>query len=163
MEIKTNGPRFTITEVMPAEARFAAVLQLAASVLEQNRYLLADIGHAETSHIVAAWKADRCVGFLRFHTRQVGSDAGRPPVVHQGTPLREGYVDAFGVDPGWRRQGIGNDLQAFAVDHCRQSGCHQMRSRSPVTSTENYSLKIAAGYTLHPSDENDSYYFLLLL
>ena len=38
-----------------------------------------------------------------------------------------------------------------------------MRSRSPVTSTENYTLKIEAGYTLHPSDENDSYYFLLAL
>jgi hypothetical protein len=31
-----------------------------------------------------------------------------------------------------------------------------MRSRSPVTSGENYALKIAAGYVLHPSDENDS-------
>jgi len=37
---------------------------------------------------------------------------------------------------------------------------YQMRLRSPVTSTENYALKIAAGYTIHPSDENDSYYFL---
>jgi len=35
-----------------------------------------------------------------------------------------------------------------------------MRSRSPVTSTENYALKVDAGYTLHPSEENDSYYFL---
>ena len=34
---------------------------------------------------------------------------------------------------------------------------------SPVTSTENYALKIAAGYVLHPSHENDSYYFLLRL
>ena len=25
---------------------------------------------------------------------------------------------------------------------------------------EHYSLKIAAGYVLHPSHENDSYYFL---
>jgi hypothetical protein len=35
-----------------------------------------------------------------------------------------------------------------------------LRSRSPVTSAENYALKIAAGYVLHPSEENDSYYFL---
>ncbi len=40
---------------------------------------------------------------------------------------------------------------------------YQMRSRSPVTSTENYALKIAAGYVLHPSRQNDSYYFLLRL
>jgi hypothetical protein len=38
-----------------------------------------------------------------------------------------------------------------------------MRSRSPVTSAENYALKIAAGYVLHPSEENDSYYFLIRL
>jgi hypothetical protein len=25
---------------------------------------------------------------------------------------------------------------------------------------ENYALKLAAGYVLHPSHENDSYYFL---
>jgi hypothetical protein len=38
-----------------------------------------------------------------------------------------------------------------------------MRSRSPATSTENYALKIASGYVLHPSHDNDSYYFLLRL
>jgi hypothetical protein len=38
-----------------------------------------------------------------------------------------------------------------------------MRSRSPVISIENYALKIKAGYVLHPSRENDSYYFLLRL
>jgi hypothetical protein len=41
-------------------------------------------------------------------------------------------------------------------------GCRCVRS-SPVTSGENYALKIAAGYVLHPSHENDSYYFLLRL
>ena len=35
-----------------------------------------------------------------------------------------------------------------------------MRSRSPVTSIENYALKLAAGYVLHPSRENDSDHFL---
>jgi hypothetical protein len=38
-----------------------------------------------------------------------------------------------------------------------------MRSRSPVTSTENYALKLAAGYVVQPSNENDSYYFLIRL
>jgi hypothetical protein len=33
----------------------------------------------------------------------------------------------------------------------------------PGDSTENYALKIAAGYVLHPSRQNDSYYFLLRL
>jgi hypothetical protein len=54
-------------------------------------------------------------------------------------------------------------IENEAARQCRTAGCHQMRSRSPVTSTENYVLKIAAGNVLHPSDVNDSYYFLLPL
>jgi GNAT superfamily N-acetyltransferase len=84
-------------------------------------------------------------------------------VIYNGEPLKEGYVEAFGVDPQLRRRGIGTALQHHAAQQCRIAGCYQMRSRSPVTSTGNYALKIAAGYVLHPSHENDSYYFLLRL
>ncbi|MBO0788834.1 MAG: GNAT family N-acetyltransferase [Actinobacteria bacterium] len=83
--------------------------------------------------------------------------------VRDRQPLTEGYVEAFGVDPQLRRQGIGTALQQHAARQCRIAGCYQMRSRSPVTSAENYAPKIAAGYVLHPSHENDSYYFLLRL
>jgi GNAT superfamily N-acetyltransferase len=83
--------------------------------------------------------------------------------MHNGTPLREGFVEAFGVDAQLRRRGIGTALQQHAAWQCRIAGCHQMRSRSPVTSIENYALKLAAGYVLHPSHANDSYYFLLRL
>src|SRR6185437_8592917 len=88
---------------------------------------------------------------------------GRPAVTYHGESLKEGYVEAFGVDPQLHRRGIGTALQQHAAQQCRIAGCYQMRSRSPVTSTENYALKIAAGYVLHPSAENDSYYFLLRL
>lgn len=54
-------------------------------------------------------------------------------------------------------------LQERAIERARSAGCYQMRSRSPVTSTENHQLKIAAGYVLSPSEQNDSYYFLLKL
>jgi GNAT superfamily N-acetyltransferase len=93
----------------------------------------------------------------------LGAEAGRPAVIYNGEPLTEGYVEAFGVDPQLRRRGIGTALQQHAAQLCRVAGCYQMRSRSPVTSTGNYALKIAAGYVLHPSHENDSYYFLLRL
>ncbi len=56
-----------------------------------------------------------------------------------------------------------HSLGAYYAQQCRIAGCYQMRSRSPVTSTENYALKMAAGYVLRPSAENDSYYFLLRL
>jgi hypothetical protein len=52
---------------------------------------------------------------------------------------------------------------AIAARRTRTAGCYQMRSRSPVASAENHALKIAAGYALHPSRQNDSYYFLLRL
>jgi ribosomal protein S18 acetylase RimI-like enzyme len=60
-------------------------------------------------------------------------------VIYNGESLKEGYVQAFGVDPQLRRRGIGTALQQHAAQ------------------------QIAAGYVLHPSHENDSYYFLLRL
>jgi hypothetical protein len=71
--------------------------------------------------------------------------------MRNGAPLREGVVEAFGVDPRLRRRGIGTALQQHAARQCRNAGCYQMRSRSPVTSVENYALKIKAGYVLHPA------------
>ena len=107
-----------------------------------------------------AFDGSRCVGFLRYLIQVIGAEEGRPAVMHNGAPLREGFVEAFGVDPQLRRRGIGTALQQHAAWQCRNARCYQMRSRSPMTSAENYALKIAAGYVLHPSHENDSYYFL---
>jgi GNAT superfamily N-acetyltransferase len=97
--------------------------------------------------------ATRCAGFLRYLIQVIGAEAGRPAVMHGGKPLREGYVEAFGVDPRLRRRGIGTALQQHAARQCRIAGCYQIRSLNPVTSTENYALKIAAGYVLHSSHE----------
>lgn len=152
-----------VIDVHPAEERFKTVLSLAASVLSQDRYLSRDHPHAIESHVLAAFDGALCVGFLRFLVQVIGSEEGRPPVLRDGAPLTEGFVEAFGVDPPARRRGIGSALQAHAIQHCQAAGCHQMRSRSPVTSTENYALKVEAGYVLTPSEQNDSYYFLLKL
>ena len=81
-------------------------------------------------------------------------------MICNGSPLSEGVVEAFGVHPEARRMGIGSALQQGAQERCRERGCYQIRSRSPVTTRENYLMKLAAGYVLHPSSENDSYYFL---
>jgi GNAT superfamily N-acetyltransferase len=152
-----------IIEVDPGHPRWENVLELADRVLDQRRYLVKELPHVDESHVLGAFDDGRCIGFLRFTVQVIGAEEGRPPVTHDGVRLREGFVEAFGVDPDERRHGIGSALQQGAIDHAKAAGCWQMRSRSPITSTENYALKLAAGYVLMPSEENDSYYFLLRL
>ena len=154
---------FAVVEVAPSEDRFEAVADLATSILDQGRYLTRHYPHAIESHLLATFEGDACVGFLRFLVQVIGAAEGRPPVSRDGVPLKEGFVEAFGVDPAARRRGIGSALQARAITYCREVGCHQMRSRSPITSVENYALKIEAGYVMTPSEQNDSYYFLFKL
>jgi GNAT superfamily N-acetyltransferase len=149
-----------VTEVEFGTERFKAVLNLADAVLDQRRHIVSAIETASEDRVLGAFDGDRCLGFLRFYVRVVGSEEGRPPVIHNGSPLTEGFVEAFGVDPAARRRGIGSALQRKAQQLCRALGCYQIRSRSPLSSTENYAMKLAADYTLHPSHENDSYYFL---
>lgn len=104
------------------------------------------------------------MGFLRLLIQVIDHDEGRPPVRDAaGRPLREGYVEAFAVLPAHRCQGIGQALQERAIALCRERRCYQIRSRSPVSSVENYALKLKMGYALHPSDKNDSYYFIKVL
>ncbi|HEX4092463.1 MAG TPA: GNAT family N-acetyltransferase [Trebonia sp.] len=157
------GVGIQVAEVRPGTVRFERVLELAARVLAQDRHLTSPLPVADESHVLAAFQGDRCAGFLRYLVQVIGAEEGRPPITHDGAVLREGYVEAFGVDPQLRRRGVGTALQEHAMRRCRTAGCFQMRSRSPVTSSENYALKLAAGYVLHPSRDNDSYYFLIRL
>lgn len=158
-----DGLQVQMAEVQPGTPKFETVLELAAGVLAQDRYLTYALPAARESHVLGAFEGSRCVGFLRYLVQLIGAEEGRPPVIYGGSPLSEGYVEAFGVDPRLRRRGVGTALQEHAMRQCRVAGCYQMRSRSPVTSVENYALKLAAGYVLHPSRENDSYYFITRL
>jgi hypothetical protein len=54
-------------------------------------------------------------------------------------------------------------MQERAISLCRERGCYQVRSRSPVASRENYALKLKRGYAIHPSHENESCYFVKAL
>jgi len=100
-----------IVEVAPTDARFNEVVQLATTILDQGRYLIQQPDDNQESHIVAAFAENRCVGFLRFVVQTIGEDVGRPPVLHNGSALREGYVEAFGVD----RSGV----DAASAPSCR--------------------------------------------
>jgi ribosomal protein S18 acetylase RimI-like enzyme len=151
--------KLDVIEVASGTEEFEAVLGLADEVLDQRRYIVSAIETASKDCVLGAFDGSRCLGFLRFYVQVVGSEEGRPPVMRDGSPLTEGFVEAFGVDPEARRMGIGSALQAKAQELCRACGCYQIRSRSPISSSENYALKLTDGYVLHPSNENDSYYF----
>ena len=162
-DMPPEPPPVAVAEVQPGTAEFELVLGLGARILSQDRALTTAFPAARESHVLGAFTAGQCIGFLRYLIQVIGADEGRPPLLYRGAPLTEGYVEAFGVDPHVRRRGVGTALQEQARRRCRAAGCYQMRSRSPVTSTENYALKLAAGYLVQPSTENDSYYFLIRL
>ncbi|MCA9834409.1 MAG: GNAT family N-acetyltransferase [Thermomicrobiales bacterium] len=146
--------------VVDEDKRFNSVVELAATILNQDRYILMEFPEVRESHVIGAFCDDQAIGFLRFLVQDLGKAEGRPPVLRSGKPITEAYIEAFGVHPDWRRQGIGSSLQLVAIDYALRCDCYQVRSRSPVTSEENYSLKIAAGYAIQPSEQNDSYYFI---
>jgi GNAT superfamily N-acetyltransferase len=155
-----------LVEVVPVTAgdeRFDHVLGLAASVLAQDRYLTSEVPHAIESRVLAAFRDGTAVGFLRFLVQVIGAEEERPPLLRNGVALTEAYVEAFGVAPSERRHGVGSALQARVIEYARSVGCYQVRSRSPVSSSENHALKVAAGHAVSPSEQNDSYYFILKL
>ena len=151
-----------IVEVRENTEVYHDLLAVAAQI-DQSRYVPAQETHIDEAILLGAFLDDQCVGFLRLLIQIIGSDEGRPPVKYGGEPLREGYVMAFAVVPQHRRQGIGQRLQERAIAVCQQRGCYQIRSRSPITSYENYALKLKMGYAIHPSDKNDSYDFIKTL
>src|ERR1700753_391203 len=103
-----------VSEVRPETAGFADVLSLAARVLAQEQSLTSVLPAAQESHVLAAFQGTRCTGFLRYLIQVIGAEEGRPAVTYNGALLREGYVEAFGVDPRLRRRGIGTALQEQA-------------------------------------------------
>jgi L-amino acid N-acyltransferase YncA len=83
-----------------------------------------------------------------------------------GATLTEGKVIAFGVAPDLRRNGIGRLLQARLIQECRAQRCHQIRSHSGDTKVENYRLKLAMGFAMHPlvpGSGKEGAYFLMPL
>ncbi|HEY0736867.1 MAG TPA: GNAT family N-acetyltransferase [Herpetosiphonaceae bacterium] len=134
-----------------------------AEQLDQARYIAVHEPHIDESLLLGALVDERCVGFLRLVIQVIGREHQRSPIIVAGAALREGYVEAFGVVPAQRRLGIGQRLQERAIELCRERKCYQIRSRSPITSVENYALKLKLGYAIQPSHENDSYYFIKTL
>lgn len=92
--------RVRVREVQPGTAGFELALALAARVLDQDRHLASRFPYAQESHVLAAFDGPHCVGFLRYLVQVIRAEAGRPAVIRDGQPLREGYVEAFGSTLG---------------------------------------------------------------
>jgi GNAT superfamily N-acetyltransferase len=108
-----------VAEVRPGTAQFDGVLELASRILAQDRDLNSVFPAAQESHVLAAFHGARCAGFLRYLIQVIGAEEGRPAITFNGAVLKEGYVEAFGVDPQLRRHGVGTALQEHAVRQCR--------------------------------------------
>jgi ribosomal protein S18 acetylase RimI-like enzyme len=148
-----------IRVVAESSPPFADVISVAVS-LDQAKYLTRDYRHCLQKIVLGAFDDQQVVGFLVLLIQVIGSEEGRPPIMVGGEPLLEGYVEAFGVLPEYRRRGVGQSLQEHAISISHRAACYQIRSRSPVSAIENYQLKLKMGYAIHPSSENDSYYFI---
>lgn len=148
----------------PKPSKFYDQLLSTAAELNQTKYTTHMPLHAISIFRLGAFTNNTCFGFIYLYTQVIGEDEQRTPIYNaQGAILLEGYVEAFGVLPSFRRQYIGQRLQEEAIAICRERGCYQIRSRSPISSVENYALKVKMGYAIHPSSENDSYYFIKTL
>lgn len=153
----------SLLDVQPLTPRFDELVATAAQ-LNQAKYIAREYGHADEVLLLGAVCGTSCVGFILCLVQVIGREEGRPALRDAaGTILREGYVEAFGVLPEYRRRGIGRRLQEQVVERCVERGCYQLRSRSPTSSTENYALKLSLGYAVQPSTENDSYFFVKVL
>lgn len=148
-----------IRQVSPSTALHSEILEI-SDVLNQKKYLVQDYPNATQRVLLGAVEADSAVGFLLALVQVLGKDEHCSPILMNGEPLSECYVEAFGVLPVFRLRGIGRALQETAIELAKSLNCYQIRSRSPVTATENYQLKLKMAYAIHLSTENDSYFFI---
>jgi len=156
--------RYRIIEVAPGHAIWDALLEVAPSIGEAIvRQLTLELDWAKSNHILVAMLEGQPVGVLRFVAQRLGEDEERPPIVFKGKTLIEGKVISFGVVPEYRNQGIGRALQERAVELAREEGCYQLRSRSWYHSQANFHLKMSMGCGIHPSLQDDSVYFIIVL
>lgn len=157
--------QYQIIEIEQGHENWDALLAVAPSIDEPIvRQLTLELEWARMNHIlVAMMEGQQPVGVLRFVVQRLGEDEERPPVVFRGETLFEAKVISFGVVPEYRQQGIGRALQEKAIEIARGEGCYQLRSRSWYHSKANFHLKMSMGCGIHPSLQDDSVYFIIVL
>jgi GNAT superfamily N-acetyltransferase len=155
---------FLILEIDEQHALWGQLLAMAAALGEAETTRLTLQGeHFKASQVLAAFAGDQPAGYLRFITQRLGEDENRPLVAFNGQVLVEAKIIGFAVLPEYRNRGLGRALQREAIRRAREAGCYQIRSRSHARHAANHHLKIALGFAIQPSLEDDSVYFVMKL
>lgn len=106
MLVGTTGMQ--LSEIQDDTPSYQALI-VAAEQLGQAKYITRPFPHVSASLLLGAFIDMQCVGFLRLLIQVIGSDACRPPLIHAGGMLIEGYVEAFWraarLSSAWHRSG----------------------------------------------------------
>lgn len=68
-----------------------------------------------------------------------------PGLSHRGS--WRGQIEAVRIARGRRGQGLGHDLMAWAINHCRARGCRMVQLTSNKTRTQAHRFYDAHGFT----------------
>jgi GNAT superfamily N-acetyltransferase len=154
--------KLNICEITEDDISWSQCMHI-VELLGQTAWIRAQADRFRSSQVLAAFVEGEPVGFLRFVVQRLGEDEERPPIHFKDQALTEAKIIAFGVVPDYRNQGIGRALQQAAMQRAKTLGCYQVRSRSDYANAANFHLKIALGFGIQPSLENDSVYFVKIL
>jgi aminoglycoside 6'-N-acetyltransferase I len=105
-----------------------------AGHLAEMQQILADPGCAV---FVAVSPDGSLVGFLEAGLRKYAEGCETSPV---------GYVEGWYVDPGFRRQTIGNRLVGAMEDWARQQGCFEVASDCLIDNQISLKAHLSLGY-----------------
>ena len=150
-----NQSRFSIEEVTsdhPDWQEFVALV----NDLNQKGWAFNPYFEQFSRYFLAAKQNGIIVGFLMFVVWDIGPhDRDHPPIQLHGKTLREAKILAFGVKEGYRRQGIGTELQAYTIKQARLFDCYQVRSVSGENYPENHLLKLSMGFAVEPMERDE--------
>ena len=68
----------------------------------------------------------------------------------------EAYIHFVGVEPSWRRAGLGGDLYRRFFDYARTSGRSVVRAVTAPVNTGSIAFHMAQGFSVLPGDDEDS-------
>ena len=148
----------------PRWSEFIACLEAVAP--EQTPFVSGDYYKHSKSYLCVAIQADEVVGFLRFAVQMIGPEAKCPPLELNGEFLTEAKIHAFAVREDKRNQGIGTELQKWAIERGRELNCYQLASYSSYGRESNYHIKLSLGFGAQPEvhgDNEQGVYFIMPL